>query len=103
MLSKELLSAVFDTELKEVDIDKNQTEVTLYKQNLSCFGVYNIYEIAFRVKKWAYDEHFNLTSSCDGKCIVELINSNDDFSAFFKADSEVQSIFKASEWILQQI
>ena len=60
--SKELLSAVFNTTVKNIELDRGQTEVKIYRENTSCLGTYNIYELAHKCKEWAWLQEYRLIS-----------------------------------------
>ena len=78
----------------------------------------NIYELAHRCKEWAYRKGYSLIS---GVFIVADDNGNAVFDYFnsclinyiekenrkqvlnnFKSDTELEAIFKACEWIIEQ-
>ena len=113
--SKELLSAVFGKkvgkiETKGVYLEYEHWEncINHQKQDISGYDItrINIYELAFRVKEWAYsqEEPYELISGClyapfsDKQYICEI--TNEDITLY--ADTEPEAIFKAAEWILNQ-
>ena len=55
--SKELLSEVFNTTVKNIELDRGQTEVKIYRENTSCLGTYNIYELAFLTRDYLYEKY----------------------------------------------
>ena len=55
--SKELLSEVFNTTVKNIELDRGQTEVKIYRENTSCLGTYNIYELAHKRKQIGGDHY----------------------------------------------
>lgn len=65
--SKELLSEVFNTTVKNIELDRGQTEVKIYRENTSCLGTYNIYELAFRTREYlkTKSKHLSLNQSID--------------------------------------
>ena len=65
--SKELLSAVFNTTIKNIELDRGQTEIKIYRENTSCLGAYNIYELAFLTREYlkTKSKHLSLNQSID--------------------------------------
>ena len=61
--SKELLSVVFNTTVKNIELDRGQTEVKIYRENTSCLGVFNIYELAIKTKQKYPDIDLNLAAT----------------------------------------
>ena len=103
--SKELLSAVFNTTVKNIELDRGQTEVKIYRENTSCLGAYNIYELAHKCKGWGWLKGYRLIS---GKfddnsfyCDVET-SEYDEHKVCIAADTEPEAIFKACNYILSQ-
>lgn len=112
MISKELLSEVYNTEADIVKLVFNETsKLVVYRDNQikdKLFPV-NIYELAHKCKEWAYNKGYELRNGrdidvkeelcyfCEYKQEGQLDYSNGDY---FLADNDSESIFKACQWIL---
>ena len=124
-ISKKLLSEVFNkkvfaiyTENEEGDdfIRENEISYT-YRIDMQGMGfeeiekAINIYELAHKCKEWALSKGYILMSKprtsssfaicvfCkNGKCDYE-----DDLWNDFRADTEVEAIFKACQWIMNKL
>ena len=68
--SKELLSEVFNTTVKNIELDRGQTEVKIYRENTSCLGTYNIYELVHKCKEWALNKNYEISPE-NGKRIFQ--------------------------------
>ena len=95
MISKELLSAVLETEVKTFKIEN---ELIIYNDHY----VINIYKLAHLCKEWAFDNGFRLQTQKykteEYQCIIDEMNIQ-----FHSAKYEVtehEAIFKACEWII---
>ena len=61
----------------------------------------NIYELAFKLKIWAYSNCCELVSYTEG---CEIFQTQlDETIKYFYAETEVEAIIKACEWILKEI
>ena len=116
--SKELLSEVLGLEIKEI---KNKSNGALYVTD-NCVGfstkeetagLINIYELAHKCKEWATSKGYIMLSYMEddktgyvslgdlfGQTKVKLPQPKDSF--WFEADTELEAIFKACEWIMEQ-
>lgn len=94
-ISKELFEAVYNC---DITTDKDMS------------GVYrsiNIYEFVFKCKEWAKTKKMYINSiynefywdRIEKEYFADIPNKNKSFYA----DTEVESIFKACEWILKEI
>jgi len=106
IISKELLSAILKRDIEEV---KNIMGSTLYF-NVPEHGDYiNVYELAHKCKEWAENLKYTIASNNYSATISynEHQEEDDDRHLFWKCDehkifkdTEVNSIFKACQWIL---
>lgn len=108
MISKELLSEVLELTsgnvfIKEIETRNNDIE---YLCNVGGWNLLNIYELAFKCKEWAFKNHkIIINSRITSK--TELINGyaeiikNCDYLYGDYADTEVEAILKACEWIME--
>ena len=96
-ISKELFEAVYNC------------DITTDKDMLNVYKTINIYEFAFKCKEWAFD-HFYLSIIIfkvkDNVYKCEIANISDYLGEWttkysFRADSEIEAIIKACEWILK--
>ena len=67
----------------------------------------NIFEFAFKVKEWTEAQGFNLVSSTsfmgDGQPTCMPVYKNGCEHPWIDADTEVEAIIKAGEWVLEQL
>ena len=61
----------------------------------------NIYEFAFKCKEWVNKQEYWANSGYDNKYYCMLRDMPDN--KWFYADTEVEAIFKACEWVLSEI
>ena len=100
-ISKELLG--------EVMKDKGTFEtININKNELSTFGVLghhifsiNIYEFGNKCKEWVNKQGYWANSGYDNKYYCMLRDMPDN--QWFYADTEVEAIIKACEWILSEV
>ena len=64
----------------------------------------NIHELAHKCKEWALKQNHSLTSWAykTDSAFCEIGSREDDDYMFFEATTEVEAIFKACEWIMEQ-
>lgn len=112
IISKELLSKVLGVDAYETRYIKglDPTKVLYYIKGKGLYREINIHELAHKCKLWALnlDEDSEIIDSCTMEMKIksklkivgfaELHNNN----CRFTADSEVEAIFKACEWILNE-
>lgn len=104
MISKELLSEVLEikvfAEIREDDDIRNN--ILVYWEfdgyGNECRNI-NIYELAFKCKKWAYSNSNEIISYTEGAEIYQT--QLDEKIKTFYGDTEEEAIFKACEWILK--
>lgn len=104
-MSKELLSEVLHCDVCKIHIKDNILEYDCDFDDAIMIRNINIYELAHKCKEWANSKGFDVLSSCnsDGKVWVQLheydtklIGSTEYFHSF----SEIEAIFKACQWML---
>ena len=112
--SKELLSEVFALKINLVETDEHRRKIYYYcNQFGKITGEINIYELAHKCKEWATSKGYIMLSYMEddktgyvslgdlfGKTKVKLPQPKDSF--WFEADTELEAIFKACEWIMEQ-
>ena len=59
----------------------------------------SIYKLAHKCKEWAYNNSYTLRSQLK-VCYCRFPIHNDIEEKIFKADTELEAIFKACQWIL---
>ena len=130
-ISKELLIEVLGSEYKQRLVDWFQIEDDNFLRTYYDCGSYddkgrptglgleiNIYEFAFKCKEWAYTNKYRLSSGqhrlntkqehyinnqiASYFCSVYYI-TNDDSDIQIDANTEPEAIFKACQWILENI
>ena len=112
MISKELLTEVLpDKQIDQIRITDNTLWFKKAEMKMSrtwseeCI---NIYELAYKCKKWALDQNccirsYILKQEKEGRARLEYHYLVDMPSEVFEADTEYEAIFKACEWILKEI
>lgn len=100
MISEVLLSEVFNQEVRFIRYVANNTyEIHFEKPIRLKYIIINIYELAHKCKEWAIKYIANIGSGYDkDKEFYWCICNNGEFQ--FYADTELQAIFKACQWIL---
>ena len=64
----------------------------------------NIYELAFKLKDWAFKNNRELYSSTRGHCYISNLNRNNPSNIIdHYAETEVEAIIKACEWLLKEV
>ena len=95
--SKELISKVLSKEVEEERfIDSN----SLTYVNSGIYEDINIYELAHKCKEWAKKKEYWAISGYDEGYFCMLHDMPDN--RFFNASTEIEAIFKACEWIMEQ-
>ena len=111
-ISKELLIEVLGSEYKQRLVDWFQIEDDNFLRTYYDCGSYddkgrptglgleiNIYEFAFMCKEWVNKQEYWANSGYDNKYYCMLRDMPDN--QWFYADTEVEAIFKACEWLLE--
>lgn len=103
MVSKKLLSEVLNDKVEEIyglgGYHSNEVQyVSKYVDN-TC--VINIYELAHKCKEWAISKGYITDSIRNLKeYVVCLSGDRKESSDDFRAKTEPEAIFKATQWIL---
>ena len=109
-ISKELIKAVLEIDIKDVSIIGSTLNYTILNHETEEDGelVYidlgqniNIYEFSFKCKEWVNKQGYWANSGYDNKYYCMLRDMPDN--QWFYADTEVETIVKACEWILKEI
>lgn len=100
-ISKELLSEVLGSKVlnyscnsKSIYYDYIEDGITYTSYNI------NIYELAHKCKKWAFDKGYILSSH---KNCCYIYSSLMTFIDEFNDNSEIEAIIKACEWTRKEI
>lgn len=97
-ISKELLSEVFGENVLSFDIGGNEILIEFDKYE----NILNIYELAHKCKEWAYKQDYDIWSITWGA--VEFQNNKKyNGTERVNADTEVEAIFKACDYILNEL
>ena len=103
-ISKELLGEVLGYEVDAfLGISENEIDYTCCRdkdigyEDISI----NIYEFVFMCKEWVNKQEYWANSGYDNKYYCMLRDMPDN--KWFYADTEVEAIFKACEWVLSEI
>ena len=119
-ISKELLSEVLNYEVDAfLGINKNEIDYTCCRdENEGYIDIsINLYEFAFKCKEWILNQknkdcfyiadQFSLNIESQMGIIkyfwCVLLKNNSRVSPEFKADSEIEAIIKACNWILERL
>ncbi len=109
MISKELLSEVLGEQVeirgfKDMYIPANFE----YIQDMIDVKAINIYELAHKCKEWALSKGYALVSygkECflyETEELYDVSEQLNEWSEWFEANTEVEAIFNACQWILKQ-
>ena len=101
MISKELLSEVLKLNITYIERCNNSIiyKISVYDREEEV----NIYELAYKCKEWALNKNYTLLSSIEidcGYCDISFIINNKAKHKLITEASEVEAIFKACQWIL---
>ena len=111
MISKELLSEICQTNLMSLGkLEVVGSDICLYDCSMQpdIYMCWNIYELAYMCKEWAYSQGYILFSkirlnSSLASCYFDTMGKHDyedEYHNDFRAETESEAIFKACEWIL---
>lgn len=101
MISKELLSEVLGLKINLVEIDEARNKVFYYCNQFGRMtGEINIYELAYKCKEWTKNKEYWAVSGYDEGYFCMLRDMPDN--RFFDASTEIETIFKACTWIMEQ-
>ena len=106
-ISAELASAVLNKEVTKCSLinkARNSINITYFEDKEDFNPIcreYNIYEFAFKCKEWAFKRGLNLWTDYLGNCQIQ----DKDFQLLHDcySDTEVEAIFLACEYILNNI
>lgn len=110
-ITKELLEQILEFTSGNVWIKEIETKYDNFEYlcNVGSWSTINIYELSFKCKQYALKRGYILDSQsrsyCKGKgiCFIYLDDWTSEFPEYclesFSADSEIEAIFEASEWI----
>ena len=107
MISKKLLSKIVGYEVTRIDSKIDEYNMLHYETKVLCR--LNIYELAHKCKEWAFKNNFYLYTwqrENNSTCSVKHIISTPPFVeeiGLYNMSTEPESIFKACEWILNEI
>jgi len=102
MISKKLLSEVFENKCISIIEINGILKYNNEEYQDSVYGYQivereiNIYELAYKCKEWAYNNGIAI-DSCFQTAIIHL-----DKPIEIKANTELEAVFKACEYILKQ-
>lgn len=104
--SKELLSKVLGVYITEFFLDCESLVYVydkIFNENEQYKNDINIYELAYKCKEWLIaktDNDITISINRDMASVTLYIKEDADFHIEF-ADTEVEAIIKACEWILK--
>lgn len=109
-ITNELLSQVIDRKAEFLYFieDDYQIEYIFFIKNNTYWNRINIYEFAFKCKEWALSKGYRLLSLnkecylCDTEGLCDISEQLNQWSELFKANTEIEAIIKACEWILEK-
>lgn len=111
MISKELLSEVFNRKVRTLTIVDNK--IYFQYEDVYYGGIsgiddeeINIYELAYKCKEWAYNQGYTIDiyNKSDGLFIEISKNTIGTYlykSLLFDLKNEQSELFKACQWILK--
>lgn len=102
MISKTLLTVVLGKTIIKLKLKNNK--IVYVGGNTQKRKKINIYELAHKCKEWAFKNNRELYSSSRGHCYISNLNRNNPSNIIdHYAETEIEAIIKACEYILQQI
>lgn len=107
-ISKELLSEVLDLKVfASISNDTNELKCLFVDLDKSKELRINIYELAHKCKEWAYENDYYVysifTFAGEGFCYLTHENNISKRLITFEANTEPEAIFKACQWILENL
>ena len=111
-ISKELISEVLKDKLYLL-IDENFTysildNYVLFAEDECVIFEINIYEFVFKSKKWAENKGYIIFSK-NKECLVysidevyDIIECLNQYEDYFEANTEIEAIIKACNWVLEK-
>ena len=110
-ISKELLSAVLKTEIDNCEINRMwciYNYVEDEENDKWGYSSINIYELACKVKEWAFRQGYYTSSGISFNINLWWANATPKIGGAtrletFEADNEPEAIFQAGEWVLKDI
>ena len=91
IISKELYEAVYGKTLEELNLDLDDLKYV------------NIGDFYFKCKEWAFKNNRELYSISSGHCYISNLNRNNASNTTdHYAETEIEAVIKACEYILQQ-
>ena len=109
-ISKELLSEVLGYEALPTQVSTKELQYIDKRRKHGAFHpcYINIHELAHKCKEWALSKEYKLLSmskECflyDTKELYDVSEQLNQWSEWFDAETEVEAIFKACQWIYEQ-
>ena len=114
IISTELASSVLGKEVTKCSLinkTRNSINITYFEDkedfNTIC-REWSIYEFAFKCKEWIFSKGYSQLSGKDriyekGQGFVCSVGSTTVLIKDLYADTEIEAIFKACEWLLENI
>jgi len=115
MISKELLSEALDDKVKMIlsnscdveelvdeEIEENELMV-FYDVNYTCYSKYNIYEVAYKCKEWAFDKGYQILSYPSSSALILNTDIKDTcYNTNFKNGKKYDPMcdIEVCQWIL---
>ena len=100
-ISKELIKAVLEKEVASFEDDFEfaiEDNCIVFSHDGEIYFEFNIYEFTFMCKEWVNKQGYWANSGYDNKYYCMLRDMPDN--KWFYADTEVEAIFKACEWVI---
>ena len=108
-ISKELIKTVLQKETENLPDDFTFDIIDnyiIFADDGECMFEVNIYEFAFKCKEWAFKNNYKIQSQINesNKGHSHITKKNDDcWAKGFFEDTELEAIFLACEYILNNI
>ena len=105
MIGKKLLSKVLNKPILEISLDASEEYLIYHTQPHRPLSI-NVYKLAFIVKEWANKLGYPI-ESIKNEARVNPHYEDEGYDISYDceciADNEIEAIFKAGEWILENI
>lgn len=110
-MTRELFIEIFETDIRAVnnienyDVIIEDEEVYLLNRNtLFILDEICIYKAQHKCKEWAYKNGYSLSSeylNVYSECVID--KHNDGIGEAFESDTEPEAVFKATQWVYDNI
>ena len=105
IITKELLREVLPKETENLSEDFSfyiDEDYIVFRDEGETLFEYNVYKFAFKCKEWAYTQGHILKSEINGCLVCERNTFMGSDTEWFNGISEIETIIKACNWVLEK-